>query len=98
MSAAVDHLALGVFLLDRDGVLIRTNAAADRLLSTRLGLRMRRGKLAALHPASDEAPTRALTAAAARLFFGAAPAHALLLRAANGMRAAHAAVHRLGVG
>lgn len=98
LSAAVDHLALGVFLLDGEGLLVRTNAAADRFLSTGLGLRVRRGKLAALHPASDAALTRALTAAAARPSFGAAPAHAFLLRTANGVPTAHAAVHRLGVG
>ena len=98
LTTVVDHLALGVFLLDSDGLLVRTNAAADRLLSARSGLRVRRGKLAATHPASETALARATTAAGAAPRWGAPPTQAFVLREESGAPVGHAAVHRLGGG
>lgn len=98
LTSVVDHLALAVFLLDGEGLLVRTNAVADRFLSAGLGLRVRRGKLAAIHPASEASLARAATAAGAALRWDTPPSHALLLRDAHGLPVAHAAVHRVGSG
>ncbi len=98
LTAVVDHMALAVFLIDGEGLLVRTNAAADRFLSAGSGLRVRRGKLAAVHPASETTLLRAVAAAGAAPRWGAPPAQAFLLRAANGVHTAHAAVHCLGGG
>lgn len=98
LTAVVDHLALAVFVLDGDGLLVRTNAAADRCLSAGLSLRVLRGKLAAVHPASEAALARATTAAGAALRWAAAPAQAFLLCDITGSPIGHAAVHRLKPG
>ncbi|TDR35356.1 hypothetical protein DFR29_1367 [Tahibacter aquaticus] len=98
LTAVVDHLALLVFLLDGEGRLVRTNVAADRCLSSGLGLKVWRGRLMAVHPASEVAMAGAVLAASAAPRMGAPPAHAFLLRDPAGGPIGHAAVHRLHPG
>jgi DNA-binding CsgD family transcriptional regulator len=63
LAGAIDRLAIGVILVDRDGRLLLVNRAAESILASNDGLRAHSGTLSAIHP-GESALLRALVHAA----------------------------------
>lgn len=63
-DAALDRLVNGTVLLDRGGTVVHVNAAAERMLAQRDGLRLRNGRLSAALPGEHAALVRLLGRAA----------------------------------
>lgn len=94
----VDRLALGVFVVDASGRLLRTNAAGDALLRDGTVLLQKRGRLAALHGAGAAALARAIDAAIAGPGQATASAHAIPLCDRDGRVRAQAGAHTVSGG
>lgn len=93
-TAVFDRLATAVLLLDENGAVVRTNAAADALLRTGDVLRLRGRRPTALHGSAQVLLSRAIDAVLAHSNSGAS-VEVVPLHNAEGDVVAQAGVHRL---
>lgn len=91
IRATLDHLSVGVFLLDGDGRLLQANAAGTEVLSDGL-LHVRNGRVTTRQPPDRHGLSAAFQRVARSL---GTPQAAVVLRDAHGRPAATVGVHRL---